>query len=78
MSDKSDFLEEACCQVPTNIIDIYGDHIPFDVYLKLSNGEIVKLENRGKGVKKQIELYTERCVKCVFANKMEFIVFIDE
>lgn len=66
------------CAVPIKVILKYGEDIPFDVYLKLSDSKIVKISHESENIKEIFLKYQDKGVKEIFASKENFEKFAHE
>jgi hypothetical protein len=79
MSEKPVTTErKQFCQVPIKIIVRYGNSIPFEIFLKLSDNKMVRISNKEENVKETIVKYINKGVKEVYANQDDYNFFIEE
>jgi len=66
------------CKVPLNIISKYGNELPFDIYLKLSESKYVKLVQKDGNVIDTVSKYNAKGVESVYTTKEDFATFINQ
>ena len=64
------------CRVPLGIIMQYGEEIPFDLYLKLSDQKWVKIGHQQEDIKDIFAKYQAKGVEDVFAHRESYMTFL--
>jgi hypothetical protein len=65
------------CKIPMSIIEKYGDDIPFDIYLKLSDTKVVKVRKTEGPIKEIVEKYARKGIQSIYTEKSSFISFLN-
>lgn len=66
------------CEIPIKIINLYGKSFPFAIYLKLSEGNAVKLTNENENLVEIFNRYEKKGVIGVYVQKDDFAKFIKD
>lgn len=74
MEDSS---KKEYCRVPLSIIIKYGDQIPFELFIKLSDAKLIKVSNESDNVKEIVVKYLNKGLKEIFADKKGYSSFIE-
>lgn len=64
------------CRVPARIISKYGDNIPFDIYLKLSDSKIVRVGPKDGNVSDIVEKYLAKGACSIYALEGDYNSFL--
>jgi HD-GYP domain-containing protein (c-di-GMP phosphodiesterase class II) len=79
MSDKIVTTEKKqFCHVPIKIIVYYGNAVPFEIFLKLSDNKMVRISNKEEDVKETVVKYLNKGIKEVFANADDYNFFLEK
>jgi len=65
------------CRVPVEVIVRYGKHIPFELFIRLSDDKLVRVANANEDVAETTKKYMDKGVKDIFASKSEYTRFVD-
>ena len=67
---------DSFCRIPISIIAKYGEQIPFDVYLRLSDNKVVKISHSEENIVELFNKYRAKGVQDVFASKESYVTFL--
>lgn len=66
------------CRIPIKLIEKYGQQIPFDIFIRLSDKKVVKISHKEGDIVELFQKYQEKGLKEVFAKKGDFISFAQQ
>jgi len=64
-------------KIPITLIKKYGAHIPFDLYLRLSDQKIVKISHKDENLTELFAKYEAKGVSEVYAYQEEYLSFLN-